>query len=63
MTEEYLCGPTFHAWGLSLGGTMDTEARDVLKLWKSIMTEGVYSLLFRKPSLGSLRAETAASSS
>jgi hypothetical protein len=33
-----------------------TEAGDALKLWKSSMTGGVYSLLVRKLSLGLLRA-------
>jgi hypothetical protein len=41
---------------LSLGGMMETEARDALKLWKSIITGGVYSLLVRWLSLGLLRA-------
>jgi hypothetical protein len=41
---------------LSLGGTMETDARDALKLWKSIMTGGVYSRLIRRLSLGLLRA-------
>jgi hypothetical protein len=41
---------------LSLGCTMKTEARDDLKLWKSIMTRGVYSLPIRQLSLGFLRA-------
>jgi hypothetical protein len=41
---------------LSLGGVMETDARDALKLWKSIMTGGVYSLLVRRLSLGLLRA-------
>jgi hypothetical protein len=41
---------------LSLGGTMETDARDALKLWKSIMTGGVYSLLVRRLYLGLLRA-------
>jgi hypothetical protein len=36
---------------LSLGGVMETDARDALKLWKSIMTGGVYSLLVRRLSL------------
>jgi hypothetical protein len=35
---------------------METDARDALKLWKSIMTGGVYSLLVRRLSLGLLRA-------
>ncbi|RSH89843.1 hypothetical protein EHS25_001829 [Saitozyma podzolica] len=30
---------------LSLGGMMETDARDAFKLWKSIMTGGVYPLL------------------
>jgi hypothetical protein len=38
-----------------LGGMMETKARDALKLWKSIMTGGVYSLLFRRFSIGLLR--------
>ena len=37
----------FRPFVLSLGGMMETEARDALKLWKSIMTGGVYSLLFQ----------------
>jgi hypothetical protein len=41
---------------LSFGGVMETDARDALKLWKSIMTGGVYSLLVRRLSLGLLRA-------
>jgi hypothetical protein len=40
----------------SFGGMMETDARDALKLWKSIMTGGVYSLLLRRLSLGLLRA-------
>jgi hypothetical protein len=35
---------------------METDARDALKPWKSIMTGGVYSLLVRRLSLGLLRA-------
>jgi hypothetical protein len=35
---------------------MEMDARDALKLWKSVMTGGVYSLLVRKLSLGLLRA-------
>jgi hypothetical protein len=31
---------------------METEARDALKLWKTVMTGGVYSLHVRKLSLG-----------
>jgi hypothetical protein len=46
----------FRPFVLSLGGTMETKARDALKLWKSIMTGGVYSLLVRRLSLGLLRA-------
>jgi hypothetical protein len=46
----------FRPFVLSLGGMMETEARDALKLWKSIMTVGVYSLLIRRLSLGFLRA-------
>jgi hypothetical protein len=41
---------------LSFGGMLETEARDALKLWKSIITGGVYSLLVRWLSLGLLRA-------
>jgi hypothetical protein len=44
---------------LSLGGMMETDARDALKLRKTIMTRGVYSLyslLIRWLSLGLLRA-------
>ncbi|RSH95865.1 hypothetical protein EHS25_000958 [Saitozyma podzolica] len=41
---------------LSIGGMRETEARDDLKLWKSIMTGGVHSRLVRKLSLGLLRA-------
>jgi hypothetical protein len=46
----------FRPFVLSLGGMMETDARDALKLWKSIMTGGVYSLLIRRLSLGLLRA-------
>ena len=46
----------FRPFVLSLGGVMETDARDALKLWKSIMTGGVYSLLVRRLSLGLLRA-------
>jgi hypothetical protein len=35
---------------------METEARDALKLWKSIMTGGVDSLLVRRLSLRLLGA-------
>jgi hypothetical protein len=35
---------------------METETRDALKLCKSIMTRGVYSLLVRKLTLGLVRA-------
>jgi hypothetical protein len=35
---------------------METEARDALRLWKSVITGGVYSLLVRKLFLGLLRA-------
>ncbi|GFZ51762.1 hypothetical protein JCM24511_09530 [Saitozyma sp. JCM 24511] len=45
----------FRPFVLSLGGTIETKARDALKLWKSIMTRGVYSLLVRRFSLGLLR--------
>jgi hypothetical protein len=41
---------------LSLGGMMETEARNALKFWKSIITGGVYSLPLRRLSLGSLRS-------
>jgi hypothetical protein len=34
---------------------MEREDRDALKLWKSLMTGGVYSLSFRKLSIGFLR--------
>jgi hypothetical protein len=34
---------------------IEAEARVALKLWKSIMTGGVYSLLVRRLSLGLLR--------
>jgi hypothetical protein len=34
---------------------MEAEARDALKLWKWIMTGGVYSLLIRRFSFGLLR--------
>jgi hypothetical protein len=40
---------------------METDAWDALKLWKSIMTGGVYSLLVRRLSLGLLRAAAALS--
>jgi hypothetical protein len=46
----------FRPFVLSLGGVMETDARNALKLWKSIMTGGVYSLLVRQLSLGLLRA-------
>jgi hypothetical protein len=46
----------FRPFVLSLGGVMETDTRDALKLWKSIMTGGVYSLLVRRLSLGLLRA-------
>jgi hypothetical protein len=46
----------FRAFVLSLSGMMETDARDALKLWKSIMTGGVYSLLVRQLFLGLLRA-------
>ena len=46
----------FRPFVLSLGGTIENDARDALKLWKSIMTGGVYSLLLRRLSLGLLRA-------
>jgi hypothetical protein len=46
----------FRPFVLSLGGRMETDARDALKIWKSIMTGGVYSLLVRRLSLGLLRA-------
>jgi hypothetical protein len=49
-------GRPFRPFVLSLGGTMETDARDALKLWKTIMTGGVYSLLVRRLSLGLLRA-------
>ncbi|GFZ50354.1 hypothetical protein JCM24511_08111, partial [Saitozyma sp. JCM 24511] len=52
----------FRPFILSLGGMMETDARDALKLWKSIMSGGVYSLLVRRLSLGLVRAERAASS-
>jgi hypothetical protein len=35
----------FRPFFLSLGGMMEKDAKDALKLWKSIMTGGVYSLL------------------
>jgi hypothetical protein len=40
---------------LSIGSTMETDARDPPKVWKSIMTGGVYSLLVRPLSIGLLR--------
>jgi hypothetical protein len=46
----------FRPFVLSLGGAMETDARDALKVWKSIMMGGVYSLLVRRFSLGLLRA-------
>jgi hypothetical protein len=46
----------FRPFVLSLGGLMETEARDALKLWKSIMTGGVDSLLVRRLSLRLLGA-------
>jgi hypothetical protein len=48
-------GP-FSLFVLSLGGVMETDARDALKVGKSIMTGGVYSLLVRRLSLGLMRA-------
>jgi hypothetical protein len=39
-----------------LGGKMETEARDALKILKSVMTGGVYSLPVRTLTLGLLRA-------
>jgi hypothetical protein len=36
---------------LSLGGMMETDVRDAPKLWKSVMTSGLYSLVVRKLSL------------
>jgi hypothetical protein len=41
---------------LSLGGMMETDVRDALKLWKPVMMGGLYSLVFRKLSLRLLRA-------
>jgi hypothetical protein len=35
---------------------MEREARDALKVWKTVLTAGVYSLLVRRLSLGLLRA-------
>jgi hypothetical protein len=35
---------------------MEREARDALKVWKTVLTGGVYSLLVRRLSLGLLRA-------
>jgi hypothetical protein len=46
----------FRPFVLFLGGMMKTEAKHALKIWKSIMTGGVYSLLVRRLSLGLLRA-------
>ncbi|RSH83679.1 hypothetical protein EHS25_005583 [Saitozyma podzolica] len=46
----------FRRFVISLGGMMETDARDALTLWKSIMTGGVYSLLLRPLLLGLLRA-------
>jgi hypothetical protein len=45
----------FRPFVLSFAGMRETEARDALKLWKSFMTGGVYSLLFRRLSVGLLR--------
>jgi hypothetical protein len=45
----------FRPFILSLGCMMETDARDALRLWKSIMSGGVYSLLVRRLSLGLLR--------
>jgi hypothetical protein len=44
----------FRLFVLSLGGMMETEAKNALKVWKSIMTGGV--LLVRRLSLGLVRA-------
>jgi hypothetical protein len=41
---------------LSVGGMIETDARDALKIWKSIMTGGVYYLFVRRLSPGLLRA-------
>jgi hypothetical protein len=46
----------FRPFVLSLGGMVETDARDALKLWKSIMRGWVYFLLVRRLSLGLLRA-------
>jgi hypothetical protein len=35
---------------------MEREARDALKVWKTVLAGGVYSLLVRRLSLGLLRA-------
>jgi hypothetical protein len=35
---------------------MEREARRALKIWKTILAGGVYSLLVRRVSLGLLRA-------
>jgi hypothetical protein len=46
----------FRPFILSLGGMTETDAKDALKVWKLIMTGGVYSLLVRQLSLGLMRA-------
>jgi hypothetical protein len=46
----------FKPFVLALSSMKNTDARDALKLWKKIMTSGVYSLLVRQLSLGLLRA-------
>jgi hypothetical protein len=35
---------------------MEREAREALKVWKTVLTGGFYSLLVRRLSLGLLRA-------
>jgi hypothetical protein len=54
-TDASTCLQTDNSGLLSFAGMRETEARDALKLWKSFMTGGVYSLLFRRLSVGLLR--------
>jgi hypothetical protein len=48
-------GP-FRSLVLSLGGMMEREAREALKVWKSVLPGEVFSLLVRRLCLGLLRA-------
>jgi hypothetical protein len=49
-------GPTIQAFCPLPWRYDETDAREALKFWKSIMTGGVYSLLVKRLSLGLLRA-------